>query len=476
MRQNAKSGGLRAACLLGAALLATPAAALAEPATAASPGDQVMRVDLQGGAARQRLSLPRGKSAIIELPVDARDVLVTNPAVADVVLRTPRRLYVMGVAAGQTDAAFFDANGRQIMSVDIRVDADISALEDTLRRVVPGANIRVEPAAGGIVLTGVVANAAEASRVERVALQFVGKPELIVNALSIAGKEQVMLKVRIVEMQRSVIKQLGFDVNAVFNRFGDGLGGVIRTLPTYAINGELQGGGLIGPTASGGEGDNTASGVLQAFERVGLVRTLAEPNLTAISGEAANFLAGGEFPIPVQEEDDAIKLEYKPFGVALGFTPIVLSEGRISLRLSTEVSELSPLNSFSTGNLVIPALNVRRAETTVELPSGGSMMIAGLLQERSRQNLDKVPGLGNLPVLGALFRSRDFLNDQTELVVIVTPYIVQPTAPGRLQTPADGFRMANDSQTVFLGKLNDIYRAAPGAPAAYQGPVGPVID
>lgn len=473
LRQNNRAAAFGAA--LAALACGLPAAALAEPA--ASPGDHVMRVDLQGGTARQRLSLPRGKSAIIELPVDARDVLVTNPAVADVVLRTPRRLYVLGVGPGQTDAAFFDAAGRQIMSVDIRVDTDISALEDTLRLAVPGSAIRVQPAAGGVILTGVVANAAEASRAERVALQFVGKPELIVNALGIAGKEQVMLKVRIVEMQRSVIKQLGFNLNVAINRFGDGAGAIVQTLPTYGINSELQGGGVIGVNGSGGDGDNIASGVLEAFERVGLVRTLAEPNLTAISGEAANFLAGGEFPIPVAEDDEGrITIDYKPFGVALGFTPVVLSEGRISLRLSTEVSELSPLNSFATGNLVIPALNVRRTETTVELPSGGSLMIAGLLQERTRSNIDKLPGLGNLPVLGALFRSRDFLNDQTELVVIATPYIVQPTTPGRMQTPADGFHIANDAQTVFMGKLNDAYRPAAGAPSAYQGPVGPVID
>jgi pilus assembly protein CpaC len=464
---------------LAGALTTALACALAGPTMAepASPGDQVMRVDLQGGSARQRLSLPKGKSAIIELPVDARDVLVTNPAVADVVLRTPRRLYVMGVAAGQTDAAFFDAAGRQIMSVDIRVDTDISALEDTLRRVAPGSNIRVEPAAHGIVLTGVVANASESARAEKVALQFVGKPELVVNALSIAGKDQVMLKVRIVEMQRSAIKQLGFDLNVMLNRFGDGLGGMFQLAPTFAVNGELQGGGQFQVRGTGGDADDFAGGMIQAFERVGLVRTLAEPNLTAISGEAANFLAGGEFPLPVAEDNEGrISLEYKPFGVSLGFTPIVLSEGRISLRLSTEVSELSPLNSFSTGNLVIPALNVRRAETTVEMPSGGSLMIAGLLQERTRQNIDKFPGLGNLPVLGALFRSRDFLNDETELVIIVTPYLVEPTSPGRMQTPADGFRLANDAQTVFLGKLNDVYRASPGAPTAYQAPVGPVID
>ena len=223
----------------------------------------------------------------------------------------------------------------------------------------------------------------------------------------------------------------------------------------------------------------------QAFERVGLVRTLAEPNLTAVSGEAAKFLVGGEFPVPSgQDENGRVSVEFKPFGVGLGFTPVVLSDGRISLKLSTEVSELSNEGSFTLSNgngapaLTIPALSVRRAETTVELPSGGAMMIAGLLQSKAKQDIDSLPGMMNLPILGALFRSRDYQNGETELVIIVTPYLVGPTSPANLQTPADGLQIASDAQTILMGKMNKSTKAPPQATAGrtYQGPYGYVIE
>jgi pilus assembly protein CpaC len=224
--------------------------------------------------------------------------------------------------------------------------------------------------------------------------------------------------------------------------------------------------------------------MLQAFERVGLVRTLAEPNLTAISGESAKFLAGGEYPVPTGEDTTGrVTLEFKPYGVGLSFTPVVLSEGRISLKIATEVSELSSEGSFTlaagNGNtLNIPALKLRRTETTVELPSGGAMMIAGLLQENSAEDIDSIPGLQNLPVLGALFRSRDYQEGETELVVIVTPYLVKPTSPANLQTPADGLKIADDAQTVLMGQLNQAYKLKPDQTKgqSYEGPIGYVIE
>jgi pilus assembly protein CpaC len=224
---------------------------------------------------------------------------------------------------------------------------------------------------------------------------------------------------------------------------------------------------------------------LQAFERVGLVKTLAEPNLTVVSGEAGKFLVGGEFPVPVaQDSTGRISLEFKPYGVGLGYTPVVMSGGRISLKLSTEVSELTSLGAFTLASsdggtsLSVPGLTVRRAETTVELPSGGSLMIAGLLQQQTKQNIDSLPGMTNLPILGSLFRSRDYLNGETELVVIITPYIVDPTKPQNLQTPADGLQTASDMSTVLLGRLNKVVKAPVGANSgrAYQGPVGYVIE
>jgi pilus assembly protein CpaC len=436
-----------------------------------------VKVELGGaGPASRALSLPRGKSAIIDLPVDARDVLVSNPAVADAVLRTPRRIYVLGVGAGSTDAVFFDASGRQILSLDIRVDQDTGALVDTIRRLAPASDVRVEAVGDSIALTGSVASLAESDRVQRVAERFVAKPEMVLNMLSIRGGDQVMLKVRVVEMQRNLIKQLGVNVNALINTLGDGQFSIVKPV-TYAINNTL-GGGITGGYHVV-DGDKNISASLQAFERVGVVRTLAEPNLTAISGESAKFLAGGEFPVPTGlDQNGNIVVTFKPFGIALGFTPVVLSEGRISLKLSTEVSELTSEGSLTFGgSLVIPGLSVRRAETVVEMPSGGSMMIAGLLQEKTKQNIDSIPGLTTLPVLGALFRSRDYVSGETELVVIVQPYLVR--AGDRMQTPADGLQIANDAETILMGRMNKAYGrgGAPSAPGApYQGPIGYVIE
>ena len=460
------------AVLLAAGVLQADIAVAAD-----SRGPSSVRVNLSDGAASRVVSIPAGKSLIVELPVDARDVLVSNPKVADVVLRTPRRLYVLGTGAGRTDAVFFDGAGRQILSLDIRVGQDVAALSEMVNRLTPGSQVKVESVADSIVLSGMVANSGDADRVVRLAERFVAKPELVLNMLSVAGKDQVMLKVRVVEMQRSVIKQLGVDLNGIIGG-GEASRLNFATDASFGVNGVLMGGGIGQATNLLRGGADRLTSTLQAFERVGLVRTLAEPNLTAVSGEAAKFLAGGEFPVPVAvDENGRVTAEYKPYGVGLGFTPVVLSGGRISLRISTEVSELTNQGAFQLDGLTLSGLNVRRAETTVELPSGGAMMIAGLLQNRSKQTLDSVPGLTALPVLGALFRSRDFLNEETELVVIVTPFIVSPTNPADLQTPADGLRLTHDLDAILLGRVNQTSGSA-GAPAVAgpQGAVGYVIE
>ncbi len=442
--------------------------------------DQVLRIDLTAGPGARTLNLPRGKSAIIELPSDVRDLLVTNPQVADAVLRNPRRIYVLGLGKGTTDAVFFDAAGRRLLSLNIRVDEDAGALQETLRRVLPDARIEVQPVRDSLILTGMVANAAEATTASQIAAQFVSKPEQVVNLLTVAGKDQVTLKVRVIEVQRNIVKQLGVNVSAALNQLGSN-NFSIGYEPKYTINSGLQGGGTIGATIGGSNNSATAS--VQALERVGLIRTLSEPNLTAVSGEAGRFLVGGEFPVPVDmSETGKVTLQFKPYGVSLGYTPVVLSGGRISLKLSTEVSELTSVGAYTlssgTSTIVVPGLSVRRAETTVELPSGGSLMIAGLLQQQSKENIDALPGLKSLPILGGLFRSRDYLNGETELVILVTPYIVDPTKPGDLQTPADGLRLAGDMGTVLLGRLNTVVNAPAGANAnrSYQGPVGYVIE
>ncbi len=474
MKTSAVRLGLTALALVG--LLAGPPTALAQPVSGA------MRVDLNGaGAGSQSLSLGRGKSAIIELPADARDVLVTNPKVADAVLRTPRRIYILGVESGQTDAVFFDGMGRRILTLDIRVDQDGRAAAETIARVLPGSRVRIEPVNNSLVLTGTVDNAAASNAAQRIAEQFVDKPEKVINMLSISGQEQVMLKVRVVEVQRTAVKQLGVNIDALIGRAGDLQFNFVQAA-SFGVNGVPVGGSSTGVGRIQNDGER-ATAALRAFERAGRVRTFAEPNQTAVSGEAAKFLAGGEFPVPVGQDDEGrISVEFKPFGVGLGFTPVVLSDGRISLKISTEVSELTTEGAFgvSAGNstLVIPALNVRRAQTVVELPSGGSMMIAGLLQSKSKQAIDELPGVGDLPVLGALFRSRDFQNGETELVIIVTPYLVEPTNAGALQTPADGLQLASDGQAILLGKMNKSTKGGPAATAgrAYQGPHGYVIE
>jgi len=512
------------------ALLAAMLGAVLAPGLATAQDASTVRVDLsaQGGAS-QTLTLPVGKSAIVELPVDVRDILVTNPTVADALLRSPRRIFVLGAKAGTTDAVFFDMSGRRLLSLAIRVDQDPSAVAQTINRILPGSSVRVDAINSSLILSGQVASLADADKAVQIAKASVEKPDSqVLNMLSIAGKDQVMLKVRIVEMQRNVIKQLGFNLSAVLGQVGE-TQYTLGVSPTFSVNGSLLGGistgykadttkqpipqmpctgsgwssGALCPVVArnssvasnydaatvtntaGSAGLNSAESTLKAFERVGLVRTLAEPNLTAVSGESAKFLAGGEYPIPVsQDEKGTITVQFKPFGVGLGFTPVVLSGGRISLKISTEVSELTTtgafsLNSSSTStSLTIPALNVRRAETSVELPSGGAMMIAGLLKEDTKQALDSLPGMTTLPVLGSLFRSRDYLSGETELVIIVTPYLVQPTSPDKLQTPVDGLRIANDAQTILLGQLTKAYKAKPQPQSgrAYQGPIGYVIE
>lgn len=430
------------------------------------------------GAGSQLINLPRGSSMAIDLPADARDVIVPNPVVAEAMLHSPRRITIIGLQPGETDAVVLDASGRTILSLRVRVDAGVSALQDTLSRVMPGSQVRAEAVNDSIILTGPVSSPGEADRAAQVARAFVSAPEKVINMMTIAGSDQVTIKARVIEVQRSAVKQLGVDVNALVQGVGDGL--TFTQNATFAVAGSQLGGGVLGYD------DGALSSSLRAFERAGLVRTLAEPNVTSVNGESGEFLAGGEFPVPVgRDRDGNVTIEFKPYGVRLAFRPVVLSEGRISLQLSTEVSELSQAGAFTLGGtgpnaIIVPGLSVRRAATTVELPSGGSLMIAGLLREDTRQNIDQLPGLGNLPVLGALFRSRDYMSGETELVIIIEAYIVSPTSPGRLQTPADGLVIANDAQTLLFGQLNQQYGGPASASAApgsgWTGPVGYVIE
>ncbi|HEY0598956.1 type II and III secretion system protein family protein [Brevundimonas sp.] len=471
---------MRLAVVVAASLVAAAAAP-------ASPAPAQTRAAVSMGAQSQLISLPRGSSMAIDLPADARDVIVPNPLVAEAMLHSPRRITIIGLAPGETDAVVLDNAGRTILSLRIRVDAGVSALQDTLSRVMPGANVHAEAVNDSVILTGTVFSPGEADRASQVARAFVSTPEKVINMMTIEGSDQITVRARIVEVQRTAVKQLGLDATAVLASVGDGL--TLTQAATFAVSGNQLGGGSLSYLDVAGDGSRLSTS-LRAFERAGLVRILAEPNITTANGESAEFLAGGEFPVPVGQETDGdsikVTIEFKPYGVRLAVRPIVLSPGRISLQLSTEVSELTSLGAFTLGGgtgggtaLVIPGLNVRRASNTVELPSGGSLMIAGLLREDTRQNIDQLPGLGDLPVLGALFRSRDYLSGETELVIIVEAYIVSPTSPGRMQTPADGLRIANDAQTILFGQLNQHYgraNAAEAADAGWTGPVGYVIE
>ena len=427
------------------------------------------------------------KSIVVRLPANAQDVLIGNPDIVDAVVRTQRTAYLFAKKPGQTNAFFFDSAGRQILNLDIEVARDMKALQKLLKRVIPGNRITVETVGENIVLGGTAKSPAQARLAFDLAAKYTDDEKKVLSAITVAGREQVTLKVRVTEMKREVLKQLGVDTNATIDVGSKTI--QLLTLNPFGLAGPLVNGGIPpfgspggvpGSTPFGTPGygtTGTGSGaVLRAMERDGLVRTLAEPNLTAISGESAKFLAGGEFPIVTQSALTGITVEYKPFGIGLGFTPVVLSEGRISLKLNTEVSDISPENSVAVSTTNIPAFTVRRAETTVELPSGGSLAMAGLIKNETKQQIAGIPGMKNLPILGTLFRSRDFATNQTELVIIVTPYIVRPVNEKRLVTPVDKAIPASDTQAILFGRLNRVFGAKNGGGKVYHGNVGFIVE
>jgi len=471
------------AAILFAALIGLTSAALCAPAvTAESDADAPI---LSGIDATMRpVALGIGKSVVIDLPKDAKDVLVADTTVANAVVRTSRRAYLIGLKVGQTNVFFFDADGRQIAGFDIAVTRDLNGIRAAVKKVLPQAEVHVEGLHDSIVLSGSVANAGESQQAFDLAARLAGSDIKVVNGLSIRGRDQVMLKVTVAEVQRDIVKQLGVDLNGSFN-FGTSVVN-FNTLNPFGGTGAP----IIDPNVGiGVQGAaNALTGLprigatIRAMERAGVIRTLAEPNLTAISGESANFLAGGEFPVLAGRScDNGIctqTIVYKKFGVSLGFTPVVLSEGRISLKVTTEVSELSTEGSLTVADATFTAVKTRRADTTVEIPSGGSLAMAGMIQEQTKQQLNGMPGLMQLPVLGTLFKSREYLNRQTELVVLVTPYIVRAVAQKELAKPDDGFADSSDPAAVLLGRFNRIYGVAgkDKPRRAYHGNYGFILD
>jgi pilus assembly protein CpaC len=434
------------------------------------------------------LGLGIGKSVIIDLPRDVKDVLVADPKIANAVIRSPQRAYIIGGGVGQTNVVFFDSEGQQIAAYDIAVKRDLNGVRAALKQMLPAAGIQAEGVGDGVMLTGSVATPIEAQQAGDVVARLVGGADKVVNSIVVRGRDQVMLKVSVAEVRRDIVKQLGIDLSASMN-YGTAVVNFNNTNPFTANNGPLVPGNTL--TAAGlTKGLPSVTATLRAMESAGVVRTLAEPNLTAISGESATFISGGEFPIPTGVTCQTTTagaigqcvqtVSFKKFGISLNFTPVVLTEGRISLRVMTEVSEVSPENALTggAGGTTIPSVKTRRAETTLEIPSGGSIAMAGLIQEQTKQAVNGLPGVDQIPILGQLFRSQDFVNNQTELMVIVTPYIVRAVAQKELSRPDDGFAPASDSQSTLLAQINRIYGvAAHGEPIGNnQGNFGFIID
>jgi len=481
MRLNGKLLPFLAAAAVGLFLLGAGAPGLVE-AKAASAG-------VSASVATQRVKLGLNKSVVIDLPSDAYDILVANPAVADAVTRTARRIYLFGKTVGETNIFVFGPNGEQIVSLDLAVERDVAGLEDYLKRFIPSSKIKVELLNDNVVLTGMVDTPLDSKRAVDLATIFVSGGEAttgqysqtaaggsvnggvdinnpdqtrrtskIVNLLQIVGDDQVTLKVTVAEVSRSVMKQLGVNMVGSGGSNGITFGSTVETYP-----------GLGKPLSSSGLDfkSSTLQGTINAMEQSGVMKTLAEPTLTAVSGEKATFKVGGEYNMVStvtnntstnnqtgQRTWTANQVEY---GIGLEFQPVVLSAGRISLKVRTAVSEPTTEGSFALGDTNIISLRKRLADTTVELPSGGSMMIAGLVRDDVRQAVDGLPGLTKIPVLGTLFRSRDFVRNESELVIIITPYLSRPVARDDLAKPDDNFNPPSDGAGMFLGRVNRVY-------------------
>ena len=430
------------------------------------------------------------KSAVVTLPEEAKEVVVGNNDIVDVQVRNKTTAYLFARKTGSTNIFFFNAKGQQIMALDLEVAIDTLALQNLIRRTLPGTHITVDVLGANVVLGGIAMNALEAKTAVDLAGEYIGLPTvtvsttsttttgggLIVNTIKILGEDQVMLQVKMVEIQRDVLKQWGVNFGAALSA-GSFAFNLSNVNPFAAV--PLSQAAGYGASITDGAGSSFTS-IIRAMESDGMLHTLAEPNLTAVSGQAASFKAGGEFPYQTcQGTPSVCTIAFKNYGVGLDFTPTVLSAGRINLKIHTAVSELTQPQAGVVGMSggSVPSLNERAADTVLEIPDGGSMMLAGLIRENTRQNINGTPGLRNLPVLGALFRSRDFISNQTELVVIVTPHIVRSAAQKQFEVPDKNFNEANDSQTIIMGRLNRIYGSKTTQPTGpYGGNVGYIVE
>lgn len=450
-----------------AAAIALAAASFLAPAAPAHAADMSRPVSEVAGRV---VHLGLNKSMVIDVGEDVRDVLVSSPGVADAVVRSSRRVFLIGVGTGEANVFFFGDGGRQIAAFELVVSRDVVGIQAILSESIPGANITAKSIGDSMVLTGTAPSAEASGMAADLVAKFMGGPEKVVNMLSVAGSDQVHLKVVVAEVEREVLKDLGVGTENL-------LDDTIVNLTANAAKSLAPAGALTSAVSSSASYGGSLSNILRLLEERTAIRTLAEPTLTAISGEKANFLAGGEYPIPVTDSEGRITIEYKKFGVQLAFRPVVVSPGRISLQILTEVSELSDVGAVELRGITIPSLAVRRAESTVELPSGGSVVMAGLIRDNMRQTVSGFPGLMEVPVLGNLFKSRSYQRNQTELAIFVSPFLVDPVATGALTRPDKNLNFAGDAKAIFLNHVNKVY-SSQGAAAggSYHGNVGFAFD
>lgn len=468
---------MRMRLLLVAALAATGLSLATPVVVEAQATDNVLRV--ARGATSRDISVFINRAIVLESAQRFAEVSVANPGIADVAALSDQTIYILGKANGVTTLTLLGEGGKLITNVEVRVTPDLSEFKQRLREVLPTEQIEVREANGGVILSGIVSGARKIDTAMNLASRYAG--ENVTNLMSVGGTQQVMLKIRFAEMSRSASKSLGLNFGALFNNS--------RT----AVSGQTNQFGQAGNTP-GGAGFVDASGgfgiarvitsvggvlfdvVLNALEQKGVARTLAEPNLVALSGDTAEFLAGGEVPIPVAGEDGAITVSFKPFGIGMSFTPTVIDGDLINLVLETEVSAIDTSVQVTAAGITLSGFTTRRARTTVELRDGQSLSIAGLLQEDFADGKTQIPWLGDLPILGTLFRSSDFSRSQSELVIIVTPHLVTPVDSDQLSLPTDRIRIPNEKELFLYGMLEGDSPAAEVASQGLDGNYGYVLE
>ncbi len=446
-----KTNKFMAAVLLGFALIAAPISTPVDADTL-----RVMR-----GATSSALKVPMNRAVVVESDVPFAELSIANPGIADISTLSDRTIYVLGKLPGRTTLTLLGGDGRLITNVEVHVTPDIAEFKERLRQILPGEQIEVRTANDGIVLSGTVSSIDRLDRALDLAERYA--PERVSNLMSVGGTQQVMLKVRFAEMERTVSKQLsaGLMLSGIGSTLSGSIGGGAASLVPGAPIGAAGSTTLNLDAAAAGQAalgfsiGSTQFGILlEALEAKGVVRTLAEPNLIALSGQEAKFLAGGEYPVPVSQEDGKISIMYKPFGVEMSFTPRVVDGDVINLTLQAAVSSIDPTNGTDLGSgFRIDAFRRRETSTTVEMRDGESFAIAGLLQDDFRDLNAQVPWLGDIPILGALFRSVDYRRNQSELVIIVTPHLVTPTRGEALALPTDRIRIPTESELFLFGKV-----------------------